>query len=647
MFAALIFDRDPLQWSDLPPGLMLWVQVTGGVAAFALLLWFLVGLPRTRKEDLESVPPLQKTLFVGATLLSWLCYLIFFVFVLSGSASDPTGAAQTLRDRKSSTFLTSLRDNFPAVLQTLAGASALFAVALPFFSSFGVLRFRRISALSRLSFKEAIRRRILYAFSGMLLVFLFGSWFIPSMPKDQVRTYVSVVFDAMRYLLLFTTVLLAAFSLPNDIKQQTIHTIVTKPVERFEVVLGRFLGFLGLMTMVLLVMTAISLLYVVRGVHPAAAAESLKARVPLYGELFFENTERADKATNVGREWEYRSYITRPPEGGRPQTARWDFASLPNSLGSRPEVLCEYTFDIYRTTKGHEGHDVKCKATFSRPGANAVEFRKERDAAKKNRRFTAEVADKLSEKHGYYEIETVQVTDYHTQSLMLPGGLFRYAPSQAEESGGRKQRGSPSQAQLQVRVTCEDATQYVGMARYDFYVRLDEPGAGEQWLFAMNFFKGAFGLWLQVALIIGVAVVLSTYLNGVISLMVTLLLFVGGWSRDFVESVALAKNAGGGPTESMVRIFRRELTGASFEDSTSISDQLVSRSDDAFRWLIKRLIHAIPDVNQFDLKAYVAEGFNISATQMTLDFLLLAGYLVPWGLLGFYLMRWREIAGPL
>src|SRR5206468_8407057 len=102
-----------------------------------------------------------------------------------------------------------------------------------------------------------------------------------------------VVFWSMTFLLLFTTVLLASFSIPNDIKQQTIHTIVTKPVERFEVLLGRFLGFLTLMTLVLLLMTAVSLLYVLRGIKQEAAEESLKARVPRYGELRFENTRSA------------------------------------------------------------------------------------------------------------------------------------------------------------------------------------------------------------------------------------------------------------------------------------------------------------------------------------------------------------------
>ena len=50
--------------------------------------------------------------------------------------------------------------------------------------------------------------------------------------------------------------ILGAFNIPNDIKNQSIHTIVTKPVEKLEIVLGRFLGFAMLLTIGLAVVTA-------------------------------------------------------------------------------------------------------------------------------------------------------------------------------------------------------------------------------------------------------------------------------------------------------------------------------------------------------------------------------------------------------
>src|SRR5439155_8968364 len=102
---------------------------------------------------------------------------------------------------------------------------------------------------------------------------------------------------------------------------QTIHTVVTRPVERFELILGRFLGYTLLMSLVLVVMTSLSLLYVIRAPNPRAAEESFKARDPLYGELVFydggqrrgrvfEGGAKKARGENVGMEWDYRSYIS-------------------------------------------------------------------------------------------------------------------------------------------------------------------------------------------------------------------------------------------------------------------------------------------------------------------------------------------------
>lgn len=633
MFAALTFDRDPPKLEDLPVGLFQWFQSAGVFATIGLALFLLIGLPRWRDEDRKGVPRWMSLLFLAATGLSVLAYAAAFLSMLAGAGAEVPPGVFVL--------------DVPNLLLSVAGAFAILAVSLPFLVNLTQLRFRRIYALAKLSFKEAIRRRVLYVFSFFLLLFLFGSWFVTSMPKDQVRTYVGITFLAERLLLLFAAALLAAFSIPADIKQQTIHTIVTKPVERFEIVLGRFFGFLTLVTLVLVVMTGLSLLYILREIHPEAAAESLKARVAHYGDLKFENTDNERVGTNVGREWEYRSYITRPTPGQEPQTARWDFLEVPAVLASRSEVRCEYGFDVYRTTKGDEGRDVYCTFRFYTwrfKKGNEEAFRKEREEGRKAGDKELELNNKLAEKYGYFEINSQPVTDYRTQFFALPGGLFKNALEADPEREGELKVIGEAKVPLRCRVVCDSYTQYVGMAKYDFYMRLDDPTGSEKSRFAANFFKGAFGIWLQLALVIGLAVVLSTCLNGAISLLVTAVLIVGGFGRDFVDQIGLAKNQGGGPLEAMVRITRRELSGASFGDSTSVGDQLVDKFDVTFRWTVRLIKDIVPDIDRYDLSAYVAEGFNIPASQMGLEFLRLVGYLLPWFVLAFYLMRWREIA---
>ena len=173
----------------------------------------------------------------------------------------------------------------------LSGICAVATVLAPVvWSVWARMRFGRIWAIALLSWKEAVRGRVVWVFGAMALVFLFADWFVPYKPEDQVRNYVRMVYWSLTPLFLLTAGLLGAFSIPTDVRNNSIHTIVTKPVEKFEIVLGRFLGVLLLMTLFLVGLTTLSLLYVLRGVHPEAAAESLKAREPVHGTLDFERT---------------------------------------------------------------------------------------------------------------------------------------------------------------------------------------------------------------------------------------------------------------------------------------------------------------------------------------------------------------------
>jgi hypothetical protein len=66
--------------------------------------------------------------------------------------------------------------------------------------------------------------------------------------------------------------------------------------------------------------------------------------------------------------------------------------------------------------------------------------------------------------------------------------------------------------------------------------------------------------------------------------------------------------------------------------------------DEAFRWFLRRFLNLIPDVDLFDWTEHVAEGFDIAVSDLGLNLLLLAAYLVPWFVLAYYLMRSREVA---
>ena len=86
--------------------------------------------------------------------------------------------------------------------------------------------------------------------------------------------------------------------------------------------------------------------------------------------------------------------------------------------------------------------------------------------------------------------------------------------------------------------------------------------------FAVNFVKGVIGMWFRFLMILGVAVVLSTYLSGVISWLTAVILYFLGMFSDFIEKLASGRLQGGGPAEAFYRLTTSRVIAAPLDDST-------------------------------------------------------------------------------
>ncbi len=607
MFASTFYlEREPMSLGELPAGIRAWLQNAGGLAAMALLIvgiaWFLEP-PQTGSERAP------RALVMGCVVLSGLLYaalgLLLLAFKLGAAPaqrwlpSNDAGGPLTVGD----------------YLLTAAGSFACLAVLIPVLVAiFTRLRWQRIWALAHVSLKEALRKRVLWVFAAMALVFLFAQWFISNKPEDQIRNYVSLVYFAIIVLFLLTASLLGAFGIPNDVKSQSIHTIVTKPVEKFEIVLGRFLGYGLLLTVGLAVIAGLSLIYVLRGVNADAEYESLKARVPIYGMLRFWQTEgdtfRADKGVSVGREWDYRRYISGPQPNKKTghQYASWFFGDLPAELAERDgPVQFEFTFDVFRLNKGLEGKGIYCTFTFAdgafldgQHGLLDVEkavasMREERtlelaELAKKpmspeqRQEADSRIFQALIGKYGVVEVPAFEVTDYHTQTIEVPSAFFK-------RLGPAVQLPRPQMTVL-VSVDGTSFQQMLGVARRDLYLLAAEG------TFAVNFFKGIMGLWCIILFVLGVGIACSTYLSGVISWLCTMFLLGAGLFTDYIQQLAEGKTVGGGPLEAAYRIMTRATIATSIDPSPT-ADILLG-TDEIYRWILRRFLNLIPDINRHE-----------------------------------------------
>jgi ABC-type transport system involved in multi-copper enzyme maturation permease subunit len=145
---------------------------------------------------------------------------------------------------------------FYVVAQVIAGSIPDFLKLSP----------RRVAAIARLAVKETLRRKVvLVTFGIFALALLFGGWFMNSNATHPDRIYMNFVYWGTQLLVLMMGLLISAFSLPEDIKNRTIYTVVTKPVRPTEVVLGRIVGMVGLGTVLLAAMGLLSFIFVWRG----------------------------------------------------------------------------------------------------------------------------------------------------------------------------------------------------------------------------------------------------------------------------------------------------------------------------------------------------------------------------------------------
>ncbi len=257
---------------------------------------------------------------------------------------------------------------------TYMGYVVFLRVAGQFLAEVVQGRPRRLYAIARLSVHEATRRMwapwvVLTVF---LLVLAFTHWFLqPPRAAEMGRLYVGTLTLLCSVLLTVMVTILTPLSLPTDIQQQTIYTVVSKPVRRLEMIWGRMIGYMALVTVLLLVFGGISLGYLKRTVGGTIDATEvalkkaekdgrladakvlreqweqlytrMTAREPIKGSLSFLDSRGLPHAVGIdvgqdvsGRE--PRSHI----EGATPSAAIWSFGRVPDPFtphGRQPRIL--------------------------------------------------------------------------------------------------------------------------------------------------------------------------------------------------------------------------------------------------------------------------------------------------------------------
>jgi ABC-type transport system involved in multi-copper enzyme maturation permease subunit len=547
----------------------------------------------------------------------------------------------------------------------------------------GQLSPRRIGAVALLSMRESMRRRSIVVFVVFVFLLMFAGWFLDRSSDHPARLYLSFVMTSSGFLVILWAIFLSAFSIPNDIKSRTIYTIVTKPVRAWEFVLGRMIGFSAVGTLLLFFMGLVGYVFVERGldhthvvrademsreslerdgakielrkgvssisrthrheiemegdqqirvtanrdhIHEAAVDGSrnvqlaqhhgmLQARVPILGTLeFLDRQGKFGDGVNPGYEWKYRKYI----EGGTLATAIWRFQNIRASDFPHDRLRLEMTLRVFRTYKGEIEEPLTGTMELVRPAPR--DEKGVRTASDGGLRSVAidfkALDDDVFEREIHRKIKAVDSAGNERDV-----DLFRDLVSNGE---------------LEIWVRCLDRAQYFGMAPADLYLRAaNRP-------FWMNFAKGYLSIWFQMVVVTCFGVMFSTFLNGAVAMLATLSSMVIGFNKSLIFGVASGDIPGGGPIESMVRIFSQKNQLVPIEGGPAI--WIMKQIDGALMHVIQGVGFTMPNCGQFNNSNFIAYGYNVPSELVTQHFVITMLYCLVLTAVAYFFFKTREIA---
>jgi hypothetical protein len=539
---------------------------------------------------------------------------------------------------------------------------------------------RRVWAIARLAVKESIRRRVIVALAVYIVILLFAGWFLQTGYREPGKLFFSVVLTATTYLVLLIALLISAFSLPNDFKSKTIYTVMTKPVRASDIVLGRILGFTIVGTVLLAIMAVCSAGFVWRmlehthsvkidtlediydskgkvvgkkgrtttnqqhshevrilpdgsGVatstneheheitrtdvggeptyHVSGPRGLLRARVPEYGKVRFTDRKSVEvaKGISVGSEWTYRSFV----EGGSPMSAIWTFSGIKESSLRKDEngaevLPMELIVRVFRTFKGDIENGIQGIAQLRNPDQKAD------GKYVKSEPWTFRAKDGSINKFDWSR----KLRDADQKDIDLLKDLV-------SEDG-----------RVEVVVQCLDRAQYYGFAQPDCYIRL--PDGSPLW----NFCKAQASIWIQMVLVIAIGVTCSTLVNAPVAMLFTISFITLGFFRQFFVDVAIGKQVGGGPIESLYRIITQMNQVSPL--SENIGTDLIKNIDVVLKKGMESLAFVLPDFRSFSTVDYVAYGYHIPMNHIYQDLTVCLAYLVGLFVIGYFFLRTREVA---
>jgi ABC-type transport system involved in multi-copper enzyme maturation permease subunit len=114
--------------------------------------------------------------------------------------------------------------------------------------------------IAKITVAEARRRRVLQAVVVLVILILASMTFFSYLsPREQSRMLINNGLSAITAFGILLSIFIAAFLIPHELENRTVYAILSKPVRRFEFVIGKYVGALIILGLVMAIMTVVLL----------------------------------------------------------------------------------------------------------------------------------------------------------------------------------------------------------------------------------------------------------------------------------------------------------------------------------------------------------------------------------------------------
>ncbi|MBT9144984.1 MAG: hypothetical protein DDT42_00845 [candidate division WS2 bacterium] len=120
----------------------------------------------------------------------------------------------------------------------------------------------RIIGIAKYTFKEASRKKIFFVVGLFFLILMVCSQFMEVIsPEDRIKLMVRLSIAGMTLFGLISAVFLAATSLPKEVENKQIYTTMTKPLSRWGFLLGKAIGVISVIALLLFIMAGLCMIF--------------------------------------------------------------------------------------------------------------------------------------------------------------------------------------------------------------------------------------------------------------------------------------------------------------------------------------------------------------------------------------------------